>query len=73
MMTLEEWDVLTRAAALQLAQEQIVGTDRTLPVKIEAVRAAKEAKIERLVRSPIEAEITSGEPQRERLRDCGDG
>jgi hypothetical protein len=57
MMTLGEWDVLTRAAALQLAHERIVGTDRTLPVKIEAVRAAKDAEIERIVRSATEAEI----------------
>ena len=56
--TKEEWDILTYAAALQLAQEQIIGTDKTLPVKIEALRAAKEAEIERLVQSATEAGVT---------------
>ena len=56
--TQEEWDVLRFAAALQLAQERIVGTDRTLPVRIESVRAAKDAEIERLVQKATEAGTT---------------
>jgi hypothetical protein len=60
MMALEDWDVLTHVASLQLAHERIVGTDRTLPVKIEAVRAAKDAELKRLVPSAIEAETIDG-------------
>jgi len=61
MMTSEEWEVVTRAVALQAAHERIVGTDRTLPDKIETVRAAKDAELKRLVPSAIEAESIDGE------------
>lgn len=50
----EEWDVLTNAAALLVAQERIFGTDRTLTAKIDAVIAAKEADMEKLVASRLD-------------------
>jgi hypothetical protein len=57
MTTSEEWKVVTRAVAIQLAQERIFGTDRTLPVKIEAILSAKHAELNRLIPSATEAEI----------------
>jgi hypothetical protein len=56
-MTSEEWEIVTRAVALQLAEDQIFGTDRTLPVKIRAILAAKDAELKRIVPSATEAEI----------------
>lgn len=68
MMTSEEWDVLIHAAALQIAHERIVGTDRTLPVKIEAVRACKDAELKGLVPSAIEAESVDGKLLGEKVK-----
>ena len=59
-MTTEEWDALARAVALEVAHERIVGTDRTLPIKIETIRAAKDAELKRLGPSAIEAESIDG-------------
>jgi|HubBroStandDraft_1064217.scaffolds.fasta_scaffold00069_29 hypothetical protein len=49
-MSPEENDVLIHAAALLLAEEGIYGTDKTLPAKIDAVIAAKDAEMEGLQR-----------------------
>jgi hypothetical protein len=50
LMTPEEHDVLIHAAALLLAGEGIYGTDKTLPAKIDAVIAEKDAEMEGLKR-----------------------
>jgi len=55
-MTAEEWAVVSRAVALQVAQDRIVGTDRTLPAKIKTVCAAKDAEQTRL----IEVDVVDG-------------
>jgi hypothetical protein len=64
IMTSEEWEVVSRAVALQVAHERIVGTDRTLPVKIETVRAAKDAELKRA----IEAEVVDGKLLAEEMK-----